>query len=1042
MTTSSLVKLSQFSLYAGAASGVTLLLHLFGSKQPVALVKPGPEDSVNVASGNVAKHGGSTIFAFKVARLAGCLALFCLAIRSLVINDKENLERGAVMLNVAMCILHGYSSILGAISVSASTKWSQIAVRHLNILLLCTFSVYFYRDVFPLATFTLVPLDLAEGRVLWAKITILFVVSSVIPLVIPREYTPSTPRSFAYLEGNPWHVFFGLTWVFGWECVTMSVLIVTMASTAFISPIGINRLLNYLEHPEEESFMKPWFWILLIFIGPCVSSLSFQGYLFVATRMVCELSVIITQLVYEHALRIRVKAETPVAGKANPGIKNPATNLMGKITNLVTTHLSHIAAARKRADYANFWCADAIFDSEYMVISSALVGMGVMLAMFPLPGRVLRMAQRAQKLKLRQTDARVQTVSEIINVLRMIKMFGWESQMDKKIAEKREEELNYIWQRKLLDLLNTILNLFIPIATMLATFDWFASQDSVETVARDEFDNAVDFRDATFAWSNDAPSTGRFLLKVEGEVLFKQGCVNLIVGPTGSGKTSLLMALLGEIHLVTSSNSSSWFNLPRGNGVSALDVHTAKWIVDKCFSGDLVKDRTILLVTHNVSLTGSIAQFFVSVDLDGRVCGRDSISEALTKDTMLAEEIRKDNEILEIAEKAMDAPSPAAPKKTQGNGTLGATWFLGYWESQYGNGVHVAVFYYLGIFCGLMGGGLGIYALSFILYNLRAFRASMYLHAQLIQSILRTTFRWLDVTPTSRIVARCTADIGAVYGPIVLGLWSLLELSISMLVKLSAVILLTPVFFFPAQCPTRAERGYRSGDWTLWDNTSIRAYGAQNTVIKKSFDRINRLSSLERIQRYIEIEHEPEPTAAGIPPAYWPTSGNIHVDKLSAKYSPEGPKVLHDISFNLKSGERVGVVGRTGSGKSSLTLSLLRCIFIEGAVYYDGIPASSLNLDALRTNITIIPQVPELLSGSLRSNLDIIGQFDDVVLNGALRAAGLSSLQDETTEGRLTLDSVVSSGGTNISVGTRQIIALARVIVLRRKLLILDEGVR
>ncbi|KAF7364759.1 ATP-binding cassette transporter abc4 [Mycena venus] len=629
-----------------------------------------------------------------------------------------------------------------------------------------------------------------------------------------------------------------------------------------------------------------------------------------------------------------------------------------------------------------------------------------------------------------------------------------------------------------------------------------------------------------------------------------------------------------------------------GDVLSALDVHTAKWIVDKCFSGDLVKDRTILLVTHNVSLTGSIAQFVVSVGLDGRVRRQDSISEALTKDTMLVEEMRKDNEILRIAEKAMDAPSPAAPKKTQGNGKLivaeevaigrvswralnlyfrglggnhtlfffalfiiglilaqlsdaSRTWFLGYWESQYGNGVHVAVFYYLGIFCGLMGGGLGIYALSFILYNLRAFRASMYLHAQLIQSILRATFRWLDVTPTSRIVARCTADIGAVDAPIALGLWSLLELSISMLVKLSAVILLTPVFFFPgafvgilggwfsqvylaSQHSVKRELSAATAPvighfgTTVAGLTSIRAYGAQNTVIKKSFDRINRLSRVtrinanlncwiivridtlggifvslhllrpaecsqtisaaslayyfqgqrpenigfslnmalgfsntilnwvrtlnefeiqgKRIQRYMEIEHEPEPIAAGIPPAYWPASGSIHVDKLSAKYSPEGPKVLHNISFDIKSGERVGVVGRTGSGKSSLTLSLLRCIFTEGVVYYDGIPASLLNLDALRANITIIPQVLELLSGSLRSNLDIIGQFNDVMLNSALRAAGLSSLQNEMAEGKLTLDSVVSSGGANLSVGTRQIIALARAIVLRRKLLILDEG--
>lgn len=105
-------------------------------------------------------------------------------------------------------------------------------------------------------------------------------------------------------------------------------------------------------------------------------------------------------------------------------------------------------------------------------------------------------------------------------------------------------------------------------------------------------------------------------------------------------------------------------------------------------------------------------------------------------------------------------------------------------------------------------------------------------------------------------------------------------------------------------------------------------------------------------------------------------------------------------------------VGRTGSGKSSLTLALLRCIYIEGSVYYDGVPTQSLNLDALRSNITLYPKScvlslflcpwymlkqfiffqPELMSGTLRQNLDMFGQHDDAALNDALRAAGLSAL--------------------------------------------------
>ena len=198
--------------------------------------------------------------------------------------------------------------------------------------------------------------------------------------------------------------------------------------------------------------------------------------------------------------------------------------------------------------------------------------------------------------------------------------------------------------------------------------------------------------------------------------------------------------------------------------------------------------------------------------------------------------------------------------------------------------------------------------------------------------------------------------------------------------------------------------------------------------------------SLERIQEYGNIEQEPKPTPEGVPPAYWPASGELVVENLSAKYSADGPEVLHSLNFHIKSGERVGVVGRTGSGKSSLTLALLRCILTEGNVIYDGIRTSKINLDALRTNITIIPQVPELLSDTLRGNLDPFDQHDDATLNAALRSAGLFSVQNEDDEGRITLESEISSGGGNLSIGQRQILALARAIVRRSKLLILDEG--
>lgn len=120
-------------------------------------------------------------------------------------------------------------------------------------------------------------------------------------------------------------------------------------------------------------------------------------------------------------------------------------------------------------------------------------------------------------------------------------------------------------------------------------------------------------------------------------------------------------------------------------------------------------------------------------------------------------------------------------------------------------------------------------------------------------------------------------------------------------------------------------------------------------------------NSLERIQAYLDIEHEEPSSPDRKPPAAWPTTGDLVVNNLSARYTPDGPNVLHNLSFTVRSGEKIGVVGRTGSGKSSLALSLLRLIPADGEILFDDVDVTKINLDALRQAVTIIPQTPDLL---------------------------------------------------------------------------------
>ncbi|KAJ7156242.1 hypothetical protein C8R46DRAFT_1294837, partial [Mycena filopes] len=200
-------------LYVGAASIITFLLQIFwdstlGHKLRTALFKTEQPSERQAATDDddgaaarsihehIQKHGGKTIFAYKTARLGGCLLLLGLSSAGLALDDddagKIKINSSHTFLQSSMCAIYFYTALLAALSISApNPKWSRVAVTHLNTVLLSTLGVYLYRDVFPLATTTLVPLDSWEGPLLlWSKIALLFAVAGLIPLAIPRRYTP------------------------------------------------------------------------------------------------------------------------------------------------------------------------------------------------------------------------------------------------------------------------------------------------------------------------------------------------------------------------------------------------------------------------------------------------------------------------------------------------------------------------------------------------------------------------------------------------------------------------------------------------------------------------------------------------------------------------------------------------------------------------------------------------------------------------------------------------------------------------------------
>ncbi|KAL0960612.1 hypothetical protein HGRIS_005644 [Hohenbuehelia grisea] len=513
----------------------------------------------------------------------------------------------------------------------------------------------------------------------------------------------------------------------------------------------------------------------------------------------------------------------------------------------------------------------------------------------------------------------------------------------------------------------------------------------------------IGMRDCSFSWSHTEGENSHKLI-VNQEVSFVKDAIHLICGPTGSGKTALLLSLLGEMHRVEE-GPEAWFSFPRSSGIayapqepwilsqsikenilfgeayngprynqvlhqcalepdlalledgdesevgergltlsggqkarialaraiyspaatillddilSALDAQTSRWIVDTCFKGPLLKGRTVLIVSHNVALIEPVCSSVTTVDANGTVhqsrnpsTPRDAIP--LTGAEPHGIQNSKDRAVPSHAKRLVAAEHvdlghvewPAFKLYIASMSrasflfwfavlsmglcydglTAAQSWILGYWSSE--NQSHPdsndAATWYLLIYCLLAVGATIAFSLNLMLLIFGSLRASRVIHESFMNAVLGTTLRWLDTTPTARVLIRATQDIYTLDQTFSQGLRFFLAYSVSMFVKFCAVVLFAPAFVFPgllisfialyighlymmAQLPIKREMSNSRApviehfQTTIHGLTSIRAYGVQDAFLHESMRRIDRYTRSARtflnLNRWISIRSE------------------------------------------------------------------------------------------------------------------------------------------------------------------------------------------
>ncbi|KTG04186.1 hypothetical protein cypCar_00016804, partial [Cyprinus carpio] len=383
-----------------------------------------------------------------------------------------------------------------------------------------------------------------------------------------------------------------------------------------------------------------------------------------------------------------------------------------------------------------------------------------------------------------------------------------------------------------------------------------------------------------------------------------------------------------------------------------------------------------------------------------------------------------------------------------------SNWWLSYWIRQ-GSGnssllqtnatagsdsmrLNPHIQYYSRVYVLSMGAALFLKMVRGLVFVKCTVRAASVLHDKLFKTLLLSPMRFFDTTPLGRILNRFSRDMDeGAFLFIVNRISSCAMRWLAVRLDLISISLITTVALLIVFMHGRIPPAYAG----LAISYAVQLTGLFQFTVRLLSETEARFTSVERINHYIknlESEGPRQICGSSAPASSWPEEGRITFQNVEMRYRDDLPLVLKNLSFSVLPEETVGIVGRTGSGKSSLGVALFRLAELSrGSIIIDGVNITHIGLEDLRSKLSVIPQEPVLFIGTVRSNLDPWDQYTDAQIWEALEKTHIKDMVSQLPN---SLHSEVTDNGENFSVGERQLLCVARALLRHSKILLLDEA--